>query len=523
MNLIESVLDAGAAAGADRTAVVWRGERWSYRALRQRSARMAGALASLGVGPGDRIGLMMENRPDCIAALFACAHVGAILATINVELGPGEISDALGRADPKCILLDRAGSLALNQVTEGSSASTAILLELPDADGEVVLGSSLDTALDRGEPVPMVPAAADTPVLLLHTSGSTALPKAVLWTQGAEAWSAAAHAGIWHLKALDRIAVPLTLAWAYGLCTVTLSSLRAGATVILMPHFRPDELAFLIAKERVTHLFGVTTMYTLLDQFLEQAKPTPDLSSLEIMVTDARPNTETFRRLERLSGARTLEVYAMSEIRPVMTYDPLADEAVLPGCCGRVVEGVEVKLVDEYGAEVAENQPGELWARSPGMLKEYYLQPEVTAQRLTPDRWFRTADIFERGRDGYWYFQSRASDVIRRGGASVSPREVEKALLRHPKVSEVLVVGVRDPVYMEAVGALVVGGFSTDVDASLDLRTFAARQLAHFKVPTIVRVVGAIPKTSTGKLDRRAARDLLEQNRERSSLQGRGA
>lgn len=509
MNLVNSILDEGSAAGLDRTALVCGQERWSYRRLRERTVRLAGALAAQGVGPGDRVVLMMQNRPDCVASLLACAHLGAILAPVNIELGVNEVQHAFANATPKVVLVDRVGATALAAIRDQAGIPSLPFLELPEPDGALVLGTSLEKALDgvrTSSPLDVPP---DAPVLLLYTSGSTAVPKAVLWTHRGESWAAAAHAGIWRLNALDRVVVPLTLAWAYGLCTVTLSTLRAGATAILLPKFRPDELAWSVARERATRLFGVTTMYAMLDGFLQAAHPAPDLRSLEVIVTDERPNAELFERLQRTCDARILETYAMSELRPVMTYDPMLDSRALAGSCGRVVPGVEVKLVDADGQEVGEGTAGELWARSPGMLKEYFRQPEATAARLTDDGWFKTADLFERARDGYWYFQGRASEVIRRGSANVSPREVERVLREHPKVTDVAVVGIKDPVFMEAVAALVVGDFQKDSDPTAELRQFAAHSLADFKIPTVIRCVPAIPKTATGKLDRRAAAKSL--------------
>jgi long-chain acyl-CoA synthetase len=154
-------------------------------------------------------------------------------------------------------------------------------------------------------------------------------------------------------------------------------------------------------------------------------------------------------------------------------------------------------------------QAGELWLRSPGMFREYFRQPALTSERRSTDGWFRTGDVFRQDPEGYWSFVARATEVIRRGGANVSPVEVQNALARHPRVRDVAVVGLPHPVYGEVVGAVVVGEFQSDEEASRELGEFGRRVLAEFKLPSVVRIVPEIPKGATEKFDRRAIAALL--------------
>jgi acyl-coenzyme A synthetase/AMP-(fatty) acid ligase len=508
MNIFRDVLEAGSSHGERRTAVIFEGASWTYGDLARKSRSLAEVLHSLGIGRGDRVAIVLPNRPEYYVAFFACAYIGAVLCTVNIEFRSSEIASILSNAAPSAVLVDRRGAEVLRALGENLNLGLTPILELPDANGSVDLGRMLSLEEDpRG--LPMLELDADEPVLILYTSGSTAMPKAVLSTHGAEAWSAAAHRGIWRINPLDTVALPLTLAWAYGLCTVSLTCLSAGATIALLDRFKPDELALSIARERATLFFGVTTMFVMLSRYADEIG-LPDLSSLRFALSGGEVRDEdVFRWFTSVAGAPVSDAYAMSEVRPAMTYDAILEPSTVLGSCGRLVPGVEAMVVDDRGEPLPTGEVGELWLRSRGMFSGYFAQPELTAERLTQDGWFKTGDMMRESSDGHWYFAGRADDVIRRGGANVSPREVEGVLRAHPQVDEVAVVGIPDATFGHVVVAVIVGSFENDSEATESLVRYTTERLAEFKIPTRVVLVGQIPLTNTGKLDRRAIRALF--------------
>ena len=506
MNIYRDILEAGAAFGEQRTAVTFEGTSWTYGEVMRRSLALAAQLQKNGIGRGDRVAIVMPNRPEYYVALFACAYVGAVLATVNIEFRSSEIASILSNASPSAVLVDARGANVL-QLLHDDVELTLPVLELPSEDG-VQLGIPMILNADPPE-IPMIELAPHDPALILYTSGSTAMPKAVLCTHGAEVWSANAHRSIWRINSLDRAVMPLTLAWAYGLCTVSLSCLLAGACIALLERFKPDELARTIADQRATLFYGVTTMFVMLSQYAAETQ-LPDLSSLRFALSGGEVRDEdVFRWFSSVAGAPVSDAYAMSEVKPVMTYDAILEPETVRGSCGRLVPGVEAKVVDENGQPLPAGEVGELWLRSRGMFSGYFGQPELTTQRMTDDGWFKTGDLMRESEDGHWFFAGRADDVIRRGGANVSPLEVETILLQHPRVDEVVVTGIPDATYGQLVVAIVVGSFESNEDAHRQLESFSTPRLAEFKIPKRAVLVDRIPTTTMGKLDRQTIKRLF--------------
>jgi acyl-coenzyme A synthetase/AMP-(fatty) acid ligase len=483
--------------------------RWTFADLRAQSQGIAGALAARGVRQGDRVAIAMENRPEYLATLFGCAQLGAILATVNPDFRADEIQAILRNAEPACIVADRAGAVALQTAWANASIHRVPVLEIEE-DGALVLGESYVQATASAGEGPSATIHPDDAILILYTSGSTAEPKGVVSTHRAEVWSAEAHRRIWHIGTGDGSLVTLPLAWAYGLATVTLSCLSAGAKVVLLPRFKPDTTLRALVDEPISHFFGVTTMFVMLGEYGRETGWAPTHLALRFTLSGGeRRDNEAFAWFRDVTGVPVSDAYASTEVRPAITYDPWVDPVPREGSCGRIVPGVEAQLLGPTGNPVEPGEAGELWLRSTGMFREYFRQPALTADRRTADGWFRTGDIFQRSAEGYWSFTARATDVIRRGEANVSPVEVQNALVRHPRVRDIAVVGLPHPVYGEVVGAVVVGEFQSDEEALRELGEFGRHALAEFKLPSVIRVLPEIPRGATAKFDRRAIVALL--------------
>jgi long-chain acyl-CoA synthetase len=346
-------------------------------------------------------------------------------------------------------------------------------------------------------------------LLLCYTSGSTSRPKPVLTTHGGEIWAARSFSAMWRFTWNDAVLVGLPLAWVYGLGTVSVPALSVGAKIVLLPRFRPDDACAAIERHRVTVIPGVTTMFSMMVAYAAQQSTVPDLRSLRLALSGGeRRNEVAFAKFEEISGVPVFDVYASSEARPVFSYDPLMVARPRPGASGILFPGVEAELRDEAGGIVPPGGTGELWIRSPSTIKEYFREPELTAQRRDADGWVRMGDLFRVDEEGYWFIEGRTTEMIIRGGANVSPAELEDHLVTHPAIAEAVVVGRSDPKYGEEVVAFVVGKFADEAAALHLLEQHCRGVIADYKIPTCVRVLDRLPLGPAGKVDRRALKEL---------------
>lgn len=497
MNLIETY-ERVASTQPDHPAIVIGDQVVTYAELIEQVGRVAGGLQALGVRRGDRVAIYAENRPEYLAVHLAVARLGAITATINAGFRRGEIEYVLGNARPRCVVVEPELRPVLEEAVAACGHAPETTVELADTPDRS-LGDLPDT-----EPVlENADMEERAGVLISYTSGTSARPKPVFHSHAGQAFLARTHAAGWHLAPTDRVLVSLPMAWLYGLTTTAQAALAGGATVVLQRHFNPVRALDDFERHGITVFAGVTTMYVkLLDAFRQRGTPLRR-NELRLCVTGGEPiNDAAFAEFRRIFGVPIHDVYATSECLPLLTYDPLEEPEPRPGSCGRLLPGAEARLVDPQGREVPVGEPGELLVRSPGQMLGYYGEPEMT-EAVVSDGWFRTGDLARRDEDGYFYLVGRASELIIRGGANVSPLEVESVLASHPAVAECAVVGFPDSAYGQRVVAFVVAASEQPPDAA-ELRAHCERQLAPYKVPELFEPVPELPRGPTGKVVKKA-------------------
>lgn len=490
-------------ASPDAVAIRFGAERTSYGQLAAEVDRIARGLHARGIGSGDRVLMFAGNSPAVLITYLAVARVGAVFAPVNATFRAREGRYILANAGPRVAFVEDSLLDEFRGWTE-RDACDLVVLSTADRAPALTPGAIRFDELGRGcPPAPPARPSDEAALLLCYTSGTTSTPKPVLHSHRSEIYNAQTYAAVWGLGPGDRGVVALPITWVYGLSTTSMALLTSGGTVVLVERFHPVRVLDAIAAHRATAMWGTMSMYSKLLEVLKR-QPT-DLSSLRVMVNGGEPCPPPIvQKFEAWTGTRLLGSYATSEVRPVLAERPGSRRSP-EGSSGELVPGAQILLEDAEGNEVAVGEPGHALLRCPGMLTEYYREPELTADRLTADGWFRTGDILRRDAEGHYFVVGRESDMIIRSGVNIAPAEVESALVAHPDVADAAVVGIPDPRSGEAVRAYIV--LQADAAATADdLRDAAAIQLAAYKVPQEVIFIDAIPRTATGKLDRAALR-----------------
>ncbi|MGE0066174.1 MAG: long-chain fatty acid--CoA ligase [Solirubrobacterales bacterium] len=462
----------------------------SYAQLDERSARLASLLTAKGVRPGDRVGIMLPNVPEFPIAYYGALRAGAVVVPMNVLLKRREIAFYLSDSGAE-LLLAWHGFAA--EARAGAEEAGAELVEVEPA--------SFDQLLAAHEPtMPLTETEAEDTAVILYTSGTTGKPK------GAELTHSNLHRNadvtsrtMCAIGSGDVVFGGLPLFHSFGQTVSMNASLMIGATLTLVPKFDPALALETIQRDKVTHFYGVPTMYGALLHHPE--RESYDTSTLRTCITGgASMPVEVLRGFEDAFGAIVLEGYGLSETSPVACSNH-PDRERKPGSIGTPLEGVEIRLVDEDDNEVAAGEVGEVAIRGHNIMKGYWNRPEATAEAMRGG-WFHSGDMARTDEDGYFYIVDRKKDLIIRGGYNVFPREVEEVLYEHPKIREAAVVGVPHEQLGEEVGAAVVLHDGEELSAE-EVSAYVKENLAAYKYPRVVWFLDELPKGPTGKILKR--------------------
>jgi benzoate-CoA ligase family protein len=477
----------------DRVAIRSSGASLTYAQLQAEVFRAQHALADRGVGPGDRVALVVNDEPAFVAWFLGAMRSGAIPVPLSTMLTGGDLA---------AIVADARASLV---VASAEHAPRTGGLDVPA--GRVVIGEpSWEVYDDRSEA-----AVADTDeattAFWLYSSGTTGVPKGVMHRHGSLQATADTFArSVLAATADDRFLSVAKLFFAYGLGNSLTFPFAVGGTAILNPDRpTPPGILQLITDERPTLFFASPGFVAAL---LDAAPDPAVFESVRATSTagESLPG-DLQRRFSSTFGMPVLDGIGTTEALHIFISNTL-DEQVA-GTSGRPVPGYEAKLLDEQGAEVTEpDTPGFLHVRGPSIADGYWERPDATAVAFLPDGWLRTGDVYVRSVDGHWTFLGRNHDMIKAGGIWVSPAEVESVLIEHPSVLEAAVVGARNAAGLEEVVAFVVPASGHEADAA-ELEQHCRSRMAAFKRPRRIVVVDELPKTATGKIRRFELRESL--------------
>jgi benzoate-CoA ligase len=474
----------------------------TYSAVAVRAARAGAGLLSLGLGPGDRVVLVLLDGID-----FVCCFLGAI----RVGLIPIPLNTLLATEDYGYILTDCGARAAVF-----SEAFQSVLTEAVTASGWegqlVVCGGKegdLD-ALQAAAPEPGLPLAsrAEDVAFWLYSSGSTGRPKGTPHRHRSLALTADLFARqVFGLQTSDVVFSAAKLFFAYGLGNALTFPMYVGATAVLWPgRVTPEVVADLVQRHGVTIFCGVPTLYATL--LAARQAPAKGGSNLRLCLSagEALP-AELGRTWSRTTGVEIVDGIGSTEMLHI--YVSNRPGQVRYGVTGRATPGYEVRLVGEDGADiVGPGEIGELYVRGPTMAVGYWNLPDKT-QDAFRDGWMRSGDKFELDAAGSLIHRGRADDMLKVSGVWVSPIEVEATLLRHPAVLEVAVIGAPDASGLVKTKAFVVPkpGIAVSETLSDELRQFVKRRLAPYKYPRMIEFIDALPKTATGKIRRHVLRE----------------
>jgi long-chain acyl-CoA synthetase len=464
----------------------------TYSELDAASARIAGLLRARGVGPGDRVGIMLPNVPQFAVVYYGVLRAGGVVVPMNVLLKQREVAFYLG--DPQARVV-----FAWHECAEAAVAGAA------EAGAEVIVvgAGEFEGLLTAGEPLTEVAhrSGEDTAVIL-YTSGTTGTPKGAGLT----------HAGLvrnveimlaedmFGMTSQDVVFGALPLFHAFGQTCALNTAVTAGACLVVLPRFDAAAALGIIESERVTVFEGVPTMYSAL--LNHPGRERADVAALRLCVSGgAALPVEVLHGFEAAFECKVLEGYGLSETSPVVSFNH-ADRERKAGSIGTPIAGVEMKLVDDARRPVGAGEVGEIAVRGHNVMKGYWQRPEATARAIDADGWFYTGDMGRVDEDGYYFIVDRKKDMIIRGGYNVYPREIEEVLYEHPAVAEAAVVGIPHASLGEEVGAAVTLRRDADVTVE-ELREFVKRRVAAYKYPRQLWLADELPKGPTGKILRR--------------------
>ncbi len=518
--LIGERLRETAARHGEREAAVAGPERVSWAALDALADRAAALFAASGVGAGDRVAIQLPNVPSYLVAWYGILRLGAVAVPLNPRYRPHELEHLL--ADSAVVAAVAHASLApiLDGLRPRLPALRHVFLSRAGAPGQADGGSAFEDLVAaaavgdgpwRGSP----PVAGNAPATCLYTAGTTGRPKGALLSHEGLLWNIDRLLEVFTAGPEDRFLCALPIFHSYAQMACLISTLTLGATLVLLPQFRPELVLETIRRERITIFPGVPAFYGAMLAAVRAGAPA-DFSSLRLAVTGGAAMPLPVIAALESAGVMVLEGNGPTEAGPVAYVNPERGPRKA-GSVGPPIPGASVRVVDNAGSDVQPGDVGEVLIRAPSVMLGYLNQPEATAETLK-DGWLHTGDLGRLDGDGYVYLVDRKTDLIIVGGLNVYPREVEEALLTHPGVAEAAVVGVPEATRGERVVAFVVCRPDAGVAPRALLR-HCRRLLAPYKCPRSVLVVPELAKNAAGKVEKLALKVAAEER----MAQGRDA
>lgn len=488
------VLAKTASRQPQKTALIAKEEELTFAALDQRVHALAAHLQQEGIRQGDRVGVLLPNSTAIPLSYYSSQKLGAVTVILDARLKGKELEGVLQDADLKLLIVH---SQLYPEVAEIFQATCAIPVWIVNGDGEQSFEKRFAAPAAQVSPPRLHD---DDDALILYTSGTTGEPKGVVlsYRNLAQYPRVMTEMGVSDGSTMRGCILPMSHIVGPIVCN---ELAEKGYTLVIFDQINPITLLEGIQKYRVNVFESVPIVFQLLLGVKNLASY--DTSSVKIAAMMGTsiplPLLRAFQAAQ--PHIRVIQGYGLTETSPMITLVEPAKAEARMGSIGRAVPGVEVKIVDERGKEVGDDEPGEIITRGPHVMKGYFRRPEATAERVR-DGWLYTGDVGKRA-DGYYYHLGRRDDMIITGGLNVYPAEVENLIYTYPGVQETVVFAIPDAKRGQVIGAAVVPRPGAAVNEK-ELLTFLRANLANFKVPDRIVVRDALPRTSSGKTIRDA-------------------
>ena len=500
---LDGILDRAALSRPKRDAVLFGGSAWTYEEINDRARRLAGALAALGVQKGDRVAFWAANRPEFVEALFGVPMLGAIAAPLDHWWTWRDALAALELIRPRVLIV---GTLQAAMIAKSHEAIEAAgiqhVLCLDEHPAEKLFSSYTLILAHAARLHTLTPVASSDPAVILFTSGSTGRSKGAVHTHGSLLATAMTMSLELGLQDGERTlhSLPLFSSCLEHLIPLTLMR----ATHIVLPQFDAPNVWEAIRKFKVTHFDAVpTTLRRLLDVAPITIPPSLRMISY---ASERMPAGLIAALIERMPGVEFVQFYGMIE-HLCLTVLSASDHQRKIGTVGRPMLGTQLHLLDPRDSAAEPQGAGEIVARSSTLFAGYWQDDLATAQVMEGEG-MRTGDIGRFDEDGFLTLEGRVKEMIKTGGLTVIPAEIESVLMGHPEVSDVAVVGVPDERWGEAVHAFVTLSPGASIREG-DLKSFCQERLAGYKRPKVIHILTELPRTGIGKIARRLLRDRV--------------
>jgi acetyl-CoA synthetase len=499
----------------DRIALYWEDEAGAtavlgYRELLRQSCRLSNALTALGVAHGDRLGIVLAQRPETAVAHMACYQMGAVAMPLSVLFGPEALEYRLRDSGASVVLVEPASLENLEEVRD----------RLPDLKHVIGIAGARGSSTQAWEA--LLERAADTfapcdtlardPAVLIYTSGTTGPPKGALMPQqvilGNLPGYVYSHDGF--PQPGDLFWSPADWAWTGGLMDALLPTLYFGRPLVgFSGRFDPERAFHLMEKYSVRNAFLFPTALKMMMKAVPEPAQRFKLNLRSLMSGGESVGETVFEWTRRALGVTVNEIFGQTEMN-YLTGNSHTLWPAKPGSIGRPYPGHRVAVIDEAGRELPAGEVGEIAAFDDGdpvFFLEYWKQPEATRNKFT-GRWCRTGDLALRDDDGDFWYQGRVDDVFKSAGYRIGPAEIENCLLKHPAVANAAVVPSPDADRGALVKAFVVltPGHAGSGELVAELQAHVRGRLAHYEYPRLIEFIEALPMTTTGKVQRRVLR-----------------
>ncbi|MBL7176452.1 MAG: long-chain-fatty-acid--CoA ligase [Desulfobacteraceae bacterium] len=481
----------------DKEGLVCEDVRRNFKEMNERANRLANAMQGLGVGHGDRVGMLALNESEYYDMFFGFGKIGAILAPVNYRLAGPEIEFILSDCGAKVVFFGKEYTEIIDSIRNNISAEKLIAISDDVPEWAVSYDSLID---DSSDEEPELIGGDDDTLTILYTSGTTGKPKGAELTHSYYFWTSVnLMSTLGDTGDTSLVALPL---FHIGALAALPFFIHQGVKSVLLRSLDPQRFLELIQEEKITGFGSVP-------QLLDFLKLVPDFeqydwSSVKVILVYAAPVPVTLIKEYAEAGIEVRQLYGLTECNTGTVLD--SDNAVTKvGSCGRPFFHTEVRVVDDDARDVGPEELGEVLLRAPNVMKGYWNRPEDTAETIK-DGWLHTGDIAKMDQDGFLYIMDRKKDMIISGGENIYPAEIEDSLLANPKVGDVGVIGYPHEVWGEAVKAVVVVKEGEELTEE-ELIEWSQGKIGRFKIPKKVVFTDTIPRTPTGKILKRVLRD----------------